>query len=52
MASKTRIEVQRRGDTHDGFERVAVFEAEGTFAMVSSDSDIRIQITPVEERGY
>lgn len=55
---KTRIEIQRQRDdySHVGnegvFDTLAVFEAEGTFSLVASDHNIKIQMIPVEERSW
>ena len=53
MASKTRIEVQRRDDYGaDTYSTVAAFEATGGFVLIESEHDIRVQVTPIEEKGY
>jgi hypothetical protein len=55
---KTRIEVQRARDDYshvgngDVFDTLVVFEAEGTFSLVASDSNLKIRMTVVEEHSW
>lgn len=48
--AKTKIEIKQKNDYDSYYETIATFEIEGTFSVVSSDNNIKIEMSSVDER--